>query len=474
MLWLTGETVVVTDMFDAERAEIRFGCGLSPQIAPVESVAEMLARLRGPDEAAQAFPIPPFESIYPLAMKFIEARSQFYHPQSESDRRHGKTRFTTRRREMRHDNIRWVGQLFLRRARGRDGMRERLTAFWADHFTAVGRNSVTRMAQPIYVEEAIRPHVSGRFADMLKAVITHPVMLVYLDQNSSVGPNSPIALNGRKRKRGLNENLARELLELHTLGVGGPYTQKDVRQLAELLTGLRFSVKKGFAFQPGFAEPGPETVLGKSYGGEDPSLDDIHAVLEDLAVHPATATHVAGKLAVHFVSDAPDPGLISEMAARYTETGGDLHAVYEAMLNHPSAWDFSQRNVKQPVDFIGSALRALDLAPDDMPTETPVRLFKMLIAPMTLMGQEWAQAPGPDGWPEADAEWVTPQRLAARLQWALTAPAKIRRALPDPREFVETALGRQATEAVRFAAGAAEERAEGIGLVLASPAFQRM
>lgn len=437
-------------------------------------MAEMLARLKGPDATAQALPIPSLESQFPLVLKFLEARQQFYHPKSDSDRKHGKKRFTARRREMRQKNYGWAGQALLRRVQATDAMRERLSTFWADHFTTVGRDSVTRMAHPIYIEEAIRPHVSGRFAEMLKAVVTHPVMLVYLDQNRSVGPNSPVARKARRKKRGLNENLARELLELHTLGVGAPYAQADVRELAELLTGLRYSHPKGFAFQPGFAEPGPETVLGREYGGETPALADIHAVLEDLAVHPATAAHIARKLAVHFVSDRPDPALIDAMTVRFSETGGDLHAVYEAMLNHPAAWNFDQSNVKPPLDFVASALRALDVTPGEMPMDVPVRLYRTLIAPMTLMGQEWERAPGPDGWPEADTDWITPQRLAARLQWAMTAPAGIRRALPDPRDFVDTALGRHAPEAVRFAAMAAEDRAEGIGLVLASPAFQRM
>ena len=461
-------------MFDPEHAEIRFGCGLSPRIAPVASVPDMLARLKGPDTAARRFDIPSLEAFRPDALKFKALQDAFYFTKNPAEKAEAKKAFQAGSKVMRHQAYRWFGQMLLRRALGEDGMRERLMAFWADHFTAQGRDIISRTVQIIYVEEAIRPHVSGRFADMLKAAITHPLMLIYLDQHRSIGPNSRAAKRKPEKKRGLNENLARELLELHTLGVGGPYTQDDVRQLAELLTGLRFTVEDGFVFAPARAEPGAETILGKSYGGDTPALSDIHAVLEDLAAHPATARHLAQKLAVHFVSDTPDPALVDAMAARYRDTGGDLHEVYAAMLDHPAAWDFTRRNVKQPIDFMGSSLRALDISPHHVQRVRPGKILVNLVTPLTLMGQQWARAPGPDGWPEEDAQWITPQRLAARLQWAMDVPFRLRRVLPDPRDFVGTALGRNAPEAVRFAASAAENRAEGVGLVLASPAFQRM
>lgn len=460
--------------FDSERAEIRFGCGLSPRIAPPTSVGDMLARLKGPDTAAERFQIPTLESLLPQTRRFAAVRKVYFHPKNEAERASSKKKFKEQSRVMRQQGLKFFGNTVLRRALGTDAMRERLTSFWADHFTAVGRDVITIMAQPIYVEEAIRPHVAGRFADMLKAAITHPVMLVYLDQNKSMGPNSEMALNGRNRKRGLNENLARELLELHSLGVDGPYTQTDVRQVAELLTGLRVSTEQSFVFEARRAEPGIKTIMGVAYGSDTPSLSDVFAFLDDLAVHPSTAAHLARKLAVHFVSDAPDEGMIADMTARYAETDGDLHAVYEVMLSHPAAWDTTHGNVKQPMDFIGSALRALDISPRRMSLDKPSRLLGHLTTPMLLMGQAWGQAPAPDGFPEEDDKWITPQRLAARLQWSMNMPVRFQPKLPDPREFVRVALGSTAPETVRFAAGAAENRAEGIGLVLASPAFQRM
>ncbi len=186
---------------------------------------------------------------------------------------------------------------FQRAIASRTGFRERLVAFWTDHFTVAANGPVLSALVPDLVENAIRPHVGGRFGDMLEAVTLHPAMLIYLNQVQSAGPNS---VAGKRRGKGLNENLAREVLELHTLGVGAGYTQDDVRQLAELLTGLSVD-KSGFTFRSRIAEPGAEVVLGKRYGGGEASLGDIRAVLADIAVHPDTARHLARKLIVHFV-----------------------------------------------------------------------------------------------------------------------------------------------------------------------------
>ncbi|WP_101067788.1 DUF1800 domain-containing protein, partial [Roseovarius salinarum] len=391
---------------------------------------------------------------------------------TEGDREAARRDARRRKRGLRRDAARWAGQMLLRRALGEDGLRERLTAFWADHFTAVGKGALMRELHTPHVEQAVRPHVAGRFSEMVRAVATQPMMLRYLDQHRSVGPNSRAAERNR-RLGGLNENLAREMLELHTLGPAGPYDQADVRELAELLTGLTFNARDGFVFRADRAEPGAETVLGVSYGGRGGRLSDIHAALDDLATHPATARHIAKKLAVHFVSDAPAPDLVAHMAARFAAADGDLAQVYAAMLEHPAAWDPVARNVKAPVDFVGSALRALDIVPGHLPRDRPGEMRDTLLTPLALMGQEWARPLAPDGWPEDDAAWITPQRLAARLQWAMSAPFLLRKVLPDPRDFVHVALGARAPNDVIAAARASESRAEGIGVVLASPAFQR-
>ncbi|NHX27388.1 DUF1800 domain-containing protein, partial [Escherichia coli] len=268
-------------------------------------------------------------------------------------------------------------------------LRERLVRFWADHFTALGKNPILRGLEFGYVEEAIRPNITGSFAGLLKAAVTHPMMLHYLDQARAVGPNAP----GAKGVRGLNENLAREVLELHTLGVGAPYAQDDVRELAELFTGMTVNSEQAFNFRPRLAEPGAEEVLGQRYGGATARLADIHAALDDLAHHPATARHIATKLAVHFVADLPDTGLVDHIAGTYAQTGGDLLACYGALLDHPAAWGAEAQKARQPFDFVAASLRALD-APMPEGDKAPLRLFAR---PMAEMGQPIEGPIGPDG-----------------------------------------------------------------------------
>jgi uncharacterized protein (DUF1800 family) len=373
-------------------------------------------------------------------------------------------------KETRLDQRRWLVAHILRRMNSTTPLRERLESFWADHFTVLGKAGPLRMATSSYIATAIRPHIGGAFEDLLIAATTHPLMLHYLDQQGTAGPNSPQALKVPNRL-GFNENLAREMLELHTVGVNGPYTQTDVRELAELLTGLAFRAETGTEFRPLLAEPGAETILGRRYGGDRPAtLDDIHTALRDLARHPATARHIAGKLAVHFVSDQPDPDLIRSIETAWLETGGDLLSAYHALLTHPAAWSAAPGNMKQPFDYIASACRALDVPGKTLRKQ----VVAMIERPMQRMGQFWQAPLGPDGLPERDDAWITPQGLAARVQWAFLVPQLLGPDLPDPRIFVETALGPRPPEVVRFAAGAAETRADGIGVILASPAFQRM
>lgn len=456
--------------FQPEIAAIRFGEGLSPQVAPPASIAEMMDRLRGPDLAADAFAMRSFDQVRADMQKVEEVRLEFRRGRNGPDAEKLSDAFGKARGKFVRGLLKSFPASLGRSITTQDGFRERLARFWGDHFTVVGRNSLTRFAVPNYVESAIRPHLAGRFEDMLVSVTTHPMMLDYLDQTRSVGPNSKI---GQRGKRGLNENLARELLELHTLGVGGAYRQEDVRQMAELLTGLTANMKNGFVFRPALAEPGAETVLGSSFGGAEPSMDDIRAALKFLASHPTTAEHIARKLATHFVADTPDEALVAAMRARFLDTDGDLAEVYGAMLEHPAAWTSFGAKVKQPIDFVTSTMRALGAPPAVFEKYNRRKLTAYLGGPMAAMGQTWLRPGGPDGWPEEAEAWVTPQGLAARLQWAMSAPSAVFRGLPDPPVFLKTALGSLADERLEFAAKAAETRREGIGLILASPAFQR-
>lgn len=455
--------------FTPDIAAIRFGEGLAPDIAPASSVDALLAQLKGPDLAAKAFPIEPFSNLHAEFANVSTLQRAFRRGRNGPDAEDLTKAYKVARRAL---NLRLQGAFaptLSRSITSTQPFRERLTRFWADHFTVVGKNNLTRNAVPAYIEETIRPHIAGGFADMLKAVVTSPMMLDYLDQNISVGPNS----RGAKGRRGLNENLARELLELHTLGVDGAYTQTDVRQLAELLTGLTTELGTGFTFRDKIVEPGGETVLGRTYGGGPPALRDVTAFLDDVARHPDTARHIAQKLAVHFTADSPDAGMVADMADVYLSTGGALVPVYEAMLRHPFAWDSFGQKVKQPLDFIASALRVLEVPPASLQRLNRTKRAAYIVTPMTAMGQKWFRPAGPDGWPEDAEAWVTPQGLAARIQWSMSAPSAFFRSLPDPRLFVGAALGDVADAQVKFAASAAETRREGVGLVLASPRFQR-
>lgn len=458
--------------FDPTMAETRFGCGLSPVVRPASEIGEIFARLRQPDLAAASFPIPGYDALTPEIMGLLKARKVYKRGNGEQSVE-AKASIRKMRKASQKRHAKWLAHSIGRRATSPDGFRERLAFFWADHFTAKGDGAIIRQAAPTYWEDAIRPNITGNFRDLLMAAVTHPLMLLFLDQTRSIGPNSKVAKRRKKKPVGLNENLAREVLELHTLGVNGPYSQKDVRQLAELFTGLSYKRRDGFVFRKALAEPGEEAILGKYYGGNPAELRDVYAALADLAVHPATARHIAWKLAVHFVSDRPDLDLIDSIAQRFLDSDGDLMETYRALLEHPAAWSREASNIKQPIEFISSSLRALAITPQQIKKIAPGRARSHLHGPMIDMGQNWDSPLGPDGWSEEDGHWLTPQAMATRMQWALVAPKILLGTLPDPRDFVGHALGDTAPETVKFAARAAETKWEGVALVLVSPAFQR-
>lgn len=455
--------------YTSERAEIRFGCGLMPKQSLAPDAGSFLQRLSAADNVASRYPIEHFDAFQARIAEEQQSRRMARDMGTERASKAAARARRDLRKDAQTDAMRWMGHTLLRRATTADGFRERLVAFWADHFTVIGKGGMLRYGAMPYVEQAIRPHVARSFGDMLRAVASAPMMLIYLDQDRSAGPNSARARSGRG---GVNENLAREMLELHTVGLGAGYDQNDVIELAHLLAGLSVSVEEGFVFRRNATEPGAETVLGVSYGADGPGrLEDVMAALDDLARHPATAEHLARKLAVHFVGDDPAPGLVAAMASAYRDGQGDLMAVYAAMLDHPAAWE-GLGNVKRPVDFVGSALRALRV--DRLPLRQSAKFDMLLHQPLMLMGQPWDRPEGPDGWPEADDDWITPQRLAGRLQWALNVPPVLLDRLPDPRDFVRDVLAPGVPEELAFAARAAETRAEGIAVILSSPTFQRM
>ncbi len=456
--------------FDPTIAAIRFGMGLSPTIAPPSSIADMMGMLAGPDTIAAEVPIPTYTDVYPSPLDYRDATRALTRARGTD----GEEAADQHRDQVRGDGnellLTNVKSELVRAAHTQDGFRERLVRFWADHFTARSTKGIERHLVSPYIEEAIRPNVTGNFAEMLAAVVGSPMMIWSLDQHQSMGPNSEAALGGGG---GLNENLAREILELHTLGVGGAYQQTDVRELAELLTGVSANAQQGAYFRPERAEPGAERVLGVEYGGDPASIEDVVSGLRGIAMHPDTARHLARKLVVHFIAPTPDASLVNAMAARYLENGGVLMGMYEVMLAHEAAWAPAAMKVKQPFEFIASSVRALGVSRDAIMAADRRMIRRSVQNPMIVMGQAWQSPVGPDGWPEEEENWITPQGMAGRITWSMQAPENFLDRLPDPREFVFTALGPTPPEAVLFAANAAETVSDGVGLVLASAAFQR-
>ncbi len=345
------------------------------------------------------------------------------------------------------------------------GFVERLVQFWSNHFcVSATKGGVVRATAGSFEREAIRPHVLGRFADMLRAVIQHPAMLAYLDNAQSFGPTS---LAGQNRKRGLNENLAREILELHTLGVGGPYTQSDVTALAQILTGWTFAGTQGRIGEPGvftfFArahEPGDRRLLGKTYraGG----IEQGKSALADLARHPATARHIATKFAQHFVADEPPAHLVERLQRTFKGTDGDLKALAVALIDADEAWDATKAKICSPYEFLMSAIRAVGHAPQNE---------RLLLAPLVVMGMPLWQPPGPNGWPDTVAAWATPKGMKSRLDVAAAIAARVKETL-HPNDLLDTCIGQVASKETRAAITRAELREQGLALVLMSPEFQ--
>ena len=355
------------------------------------------------------------------------------------------------------------------------GVAERIVRFWSNHFAiSVDKRIAAAFAAPME-REAIRPHAFGRFADLLLAVERHPGMLLYLDNAQSIGEDSRLGQHsarraGRRpdaRKRGLNENLAREILELHTLGVDGGYTQADVGELARALTGWsvpgpREDIADGQAsvFRAEAHEPGVRTILGKAY--RDAGAGQAEAILRDLAVHPATARHLAFKVARHCVADVPPPALVARMAQAYLDSDGALPALYAAMIDDGAAWDEDARKFKTPDDFLLSALRATALDGD-----ADVRLALQLQA---QLGQPLFQPRSPAGFGDIADDWGGPDALFKRVQAAQALAERAAVASPAAlgAGLLGDALGADAAMALRRA----ESTQQGVALLLASPVFQ--
>lgn len=452
-----------------ELAAIRLGFGLSPHMQPPADVDAILAGL------ATAAPDGDAVSLDEARASALSLADLGKAARDGGDAEREKLNQLSR--DLRDFNTIALQHRIARAIDDPSGFGERLVQFWADHFTIRAAAAGQHKLAVAFVDDAIRPHIGGRFEDLFVAADLHPMMLLYLDQTSSVGPNSRFgkARASQGRLAGLNENLAREAMELHSLGVGAGYSQDDVRELAELLTGISYNPKVGVEFLPNRAEPGAETILGTSYGGKrQPSADDIRAAFTDLARRPETAAFVSRKLAVHFTSDTPDEGLVTAMTARWRETRGDLSEVYRVMITHPALVDSFRDKARQPFDFMVASLRALGVTGEALRGWDIRTANRVLMQPLGMMGQRWGAPLGPNGWPEEASAWITPQALSARINWILDIQKRVLGDdLPDPRELMLTAFGGTQSEKLAWAVPKAESAREGIALILASNDFNR-
>lgn len=394
--------------------------------------------------------------------------------------------------EARQTYLKEMAARFLHGFETEQPFRERLVRFWSNHFVVSIQKPQTAMFVGAFEREAIRPNVAGKFSDMVLAVERHPAMLLYLDNAQSIGPDS---MAGRIAGRGLNENLAREILELHTLGVEGGYTQDDVIQLARLLTGWSLDrpqgagiaggtgpirrllgitpasadaseAVNGFRFYPPRHEPGAKTLLGKSYAeGYDGGVKALVA----LAHHPATARHIAGKLATHFIADAPPEASVKRIETAFLDSGGDLKAVSAAIVTDPAAWTPKAVKVRSPVEYVTAAVRAVGgprVSALDEKSVVPI------VQGARAMGEMPFSAPSPKGWPDSAEAWTGADAVLERVQWANAAAQRLSSGA-DPVQLADAALGPFLTEDTKLAIARAESPAQGLGLLFASPEFQR-
>ena len=403
----------------------RFGLGSRPgQLRAVRGDPRgwLLAQLEGPRSLPGE--LKDLSSAASRVAEFLKARKQ-------------KGDLAARvRRSFREDYMREAGLRSLAAIRSETPFIERLVAFWSNHFSVSVRKPVVAGIAGAYEREAIRPHVTGRFADMLRAVAKHPAMLLYLDNARSFGPNSRA---GRRLNKGLNENLAREILELHSLGVDGGYAQDDVWNLAMILTGWSL------------ARP-----------GKDGGLAEGEAALGDLARHPATARHIAAKLARHFIADDPPEPAVARLAQVFAETDGDLAAVTQALVLLDEPWEASLAKLKAPQDLVVSTLRATGFEDET----------KKLVVALRLLGQAPWSAPSPAGWPDRAEDWASPDALLKRIEFATAVAARVGDRL-DPRTLSQETIGAIAERDTMTAISRAPSRGDGLTLLLASAEFQR-
>lgn len=483
-------------------AAIRYGYGLRPGEEPPRDAEALLAQL---DQAAKRKPRFPREGAggrretasRVMSLRAAEAKAAKDGKPNESIRKETQKEAL---QIYRQDAMARLAQAIL----SPFGFHERLASFWTDHFSTSALKSLPmRMVVPLYEAEAIRPNLAGSFANLLKAAMLHPAMLIYLDQSDGAGMDAPA---GRPGGRAVNESLGRELLELHTLGAGSGYTQEDVRAAALILTGLSVDRRAlEVVYRPRISEGGSISLLGEVYEDDEAGSQDHLRMLEDLALNSMTAEHVCRKLVIHFVADEPPADVVAAMTAAWAETEGDLKAVYRAMLDHPRAWSDPGQKIKRPFEFVVSGFRAVDISDkdlsrlldemdddeqeDDGPMRKALKMASstaaradakqraarandLTLAALQRMDQPIWQPPSPAGYADLASVWLSPGQLSERIAWARLMAGRFGQRR-DPGTFLDAALGDAAGQNTRDVIAQAPNTNHAIAMVLASPEFNR-
>jgi uncharacterized protein (DUF1800 family) len=421
---------------------VRFGLGRrGAEPLPVDPAASLIQQLRGPDPTILAVP--------PSTATGLAALRDDQQNKPEPGQSRSRTVF-------RRDAAAELANALTTTV----PFRERLVWFWTNHFTISLRRGQCAALAGAFVEEAIRPHVTGSFSDMLLAVMRHPAMLLYLDNAGSVGPDSPA---GQRTGRGLNENLARECLELHTVSPAVGYTQADVTNLARLLTGWSIDLRgepPGFRFRPLAHQPGEQTALGRHF---PPGEEGGVAALQFLATHPATHRHLANRLACHFVADDPPADAVRVIEGALRDTRGNLGAAAAALVSLNATWR-PQTKLRSPMDFVVAALRSLEVPP-------PGEGDPWLIGTLAGLGQPLWSAPQPNGWPDQAADWAGPEAMLRRIDFAYALAGRL--SGPEPAEVAEASMGPLLRPETLTAMHRAGSRRDALTLLLSSPEFQR-
>jgi uncharacterized protein (DUF1800 family) len=470
----------------AEIAVIRFGLGAKPgelSAAAADPKAWLKAQTSGPVALSSATPLAGSDVIYTALIAAREQRQMQRQATAQTNAADADANAVNAVREVYQQHYRAQVLARTQSAATTDrAFAERLVYFWSNHFAvSADKGAVFGLAGTLETE-AVRPHVNGRFIDMLTAVEQHPAMIAFLDNQYSVGKDSDAAHKAERtserrfaagqprRQFGINENLAREILELHTLGVNGGYTQADVTNFAQIITGWSIGGGRGrlaggdpgqFYFRENLHQPGAKTFLGKTYKQSGRAQGD--AVLADLARHPSTAHFIATKLARHFVADDPPAPLVDRLATAFLKSDGDLPHVYAALIDSPEAWQAEAQKFKTPQDFVFSSLRSLNVSPQR--PEEVVRSFE-------LLGQRQYTPGSPAGWPDNAKSWDGSDALMHRVLWASRLAARFDAGM-DPVQLAGASLGSYARADTLTALRRAASSAQALALLLMSPEFQR-